>query len=136
MSNRFFDIHPIAHWYSRLNSIREICQRCPLVMNETLLRDLALYKKHKSKGVAMAARSLINFYQVYYPAMLNRHDRVSRSRVRIHFRRAEYTISMQNLPRMVLFEFLIVLRELNYWSRMSKSDGWKEKSETKKPSGK
>ena len=34
-----------------LNSVREICARAPLCMNETLLQDLAQYKSHKDKGI-------------------------------------------------------------------------------------
>ena len=33
-----------------LNSVREICARCPLAMEEDLLQDLAQYKTHKDKG--------------------------------------------------------------------------------------
>jgi len=41
---------------SGLNAIREMCVRQPLVMNETLLQDLVMYRKSKDKGVVMAAR--------------------------------------------------------------------------------
>ncbi|KJE92920.1 Scad1 protein [Capsaspora owczarzaki ATCC 30864] len=58
-----------------LNSVREICVRCPLAMNETLMRDLAMYKTFKDKGVVAAARSLIQFYRVANPALLHRRDR-------------------------------------------------------------
>lgn len=33
-----------------INAVKEICSRCPLVMTEELLRDLALYKKSKNKS--------------------------------------------------------------------------------------
>ena len=33
-----------------LNSVREICARCPLAIDEDLLQDLAQYKNHKDKG--------------------------------------------------------------------------------------
>ena len=34
----------------RLNSVREICTRCPLAISETLLQDLVQYKSHRDKG--------------------------------------------------------------------------------------
>jgi protein SDA1 len=33
-----------------LNSIREICVRCPLAMTDTLLQDLTQYKSYRDKG--------------------------------------------------------------------------------------
>ena len=33
-----------------MNAIREVAARCPLAINEELLRDLALYKTHKDKS--------------------------------------------------------------------------------------
>ncbi|KAK6346375.1 Severe Depolymerization of Actin [Orbilia blumenaviensis] len=58
-----------------LNSIREICARQPLAMNESLLQDLTTYKGSKDKGVMMAARSLIGLYREVAPEMLKRKDR-------------------------------------------------------------
>lgn len=58
-----------------INSIREICSRCPLVMNEDLLHDLAMYQKYKDKNVSMAARSLVHLFRVTNPALLKRKDR-------------------------------------------------------------
>eukprot|EP01129_Flabellula_baltica_P004309 TRINITY_DN148_c0_g2_i1.p1 TRINITY_DN148_c0_g2~~TRINITY_DN148_c0_g2_i1.p1 ORF type:complete len:685 (-),score=149.52 TRINITY_DN148_c0_g2_i1:32-2053(-) len=58
-----------------LNSIREICLRCPLAMNETLLKDLIQYKKSKDKGIMMAARSLLGVYRVINPAILPKKER-------------------------------------------------------------
>merc|ERR1712241_903179 len=58
-----------------LNAIREICRRCPLALDETLLRDLAEYKSYKDKGVMMAARSLISFYRATQPELLHKRDR-------------------------------------------------------------
>ena len=58
-----------------LNSIREICARAPLAMDETLLQDLTEYKGSKDKGVMMAARSLIGLYREVAPEMLKRRDR-------------------------------------------------------------
>lgn len=58
-----------------LNAIREVCQRCPLSMNEDLLRDLVLYKNYKDKSVVMAARSLISLYREQMPDLLHKKDR-------------------------------------------------------------
>ncbi|KAK6505994.1 Severe Depolymerization of Actin [Arthrobotrys conoides] len=58
-----------------LNSIREICARQPLAMDESLLQDLTTYKGSKDKGVMMAARSLIGLYREVAPDMLKRKDR-------------------------------------------------------------
>lgn len=58
-----------------LNSIREICQRCPLAMSEDLLRDLVLYKTYKAKPIMMAARSLITLYREKLPDLLHKRDR-------------------------------------------------------------
>ncbi|KAK6539918.1 Severe Depolymerization of Actin [Orbilia ellipsospora] len=58
-----------------LNSIREICARQPLAMNDSLLQDLTTYKGSKDKGVMMAARSLIGLYREVAPEMLKRKDR-------------------------------------------------------------
>lgn len=58
-----------------LNAIREICQRCPLSMNEDLLRDLVMYKHYKDKSVMMAARSLITLFREHVPDLLHRKDR-------------------------------------------------------------
>jgi len=58
-----------------LNSIREICVRCPLAMNETLLRDLVQYKKYKDKGVMIAAKGLIGAFRELNPEMLHKKDR-------------------------------------------------------------
>jgi protein SDA1 len=60
---------------SRLNSIREICARAPLVMNADLLQDLTAYKDSRDKGVTNAARSLISLYREVAPEMLDREDR-------------------------------------------------------------
>ena len=58
-----------------INSIREICSRCPLAMEATLLQDLAIYKTYKDKSVVMAARSLIALYREFNPELLHRKDR-------------------------------------------------------------
>lgn len=54
-----------------INTIREICKRQPLAMNEDLLKDLAEYKNQRGdKGVIMAARALIQLYREVYPDLL------------------------------------------------------------------
>ncbi|KAJ3698627.1 hypothetical protein LUZ61_002332 [Rhynchospora tenuis] len=58
-----------------LNTIREICLRMPLLMNEDLLQDLVLYKKTRNKGVSMAARSLITLFREICPSLLVKKDR-------------------------------------------------------------
>ena len=58
-----------------INSVREICSRCPLVMKEDLLQDLAMYQKYKDKNVSMAARSLVQLFRVTNPGLLKRKDR-------------------------------------------------------------
>lgn len=63
-------------YLSRLNAVREICSRCPLVMSEDLLRDLAQYKNYKERSVMMAARSLIHLYRASMPELLHKKDRV------------------------------------------------------------
>mmetsp|Transcript_46499 Transcript_46499/g.53605 ORF Transcript_46499/g.53605 Transcript_46499/m.53605 type:complete len:782 (-) Transcript_46499:135-2480(-) len=58
-----------------LNAIREICQRCPLVMSEGLLQDLVDYRSFKNKGVKIAAKSLMNLFRELAPKMLKTKDR-------------------------------------------------------------
>ena len=65
--------NPFAN--DRLNSIREICARAPLVMNADLLQDLTSYKNSRDKGVVNAARSLISLYRDVAPEILLRKDR-------------------------------------------------------------
>ena len=60
----------------RLNAVREVCVRCPLVMSQDLLSDLAGYKTYRDKGVVMAAMSLIQLYRSVRPELLQRKDRV------------------------------------------------------------
>ncbi|CAB0003666.1 unnamed protein product [Nesidiocoris tenuis] len=52
-----------------------MCSRCPLAINEDLLRDLVQYKNYKDKSVCMAARSLIHLYRSSMPEMLHKKDR-------------------------------------------------------------
>ncbi|KAK6930922.1 SDA1 domain [Dillenia turbinata] len=58
-----------------LNVVREICLRMPLLMNEDLLQDLALYKKSHEKSVNAAARSLIALFREVCPSLLIKKDR-------------------------------------------------------------
>jgi protein SDA1 len=53
-----------------LNTVREMCARCPLVMTQELLADLSQYRTHKDKGVNTAARSLITLYRELNPELL------------------------------------------------------------------
>ncbi|KAJ8681474.1 hypothetical protein QAD02_017261 [Eretmocerus hayati] len=58
-----------------LNAVREICARCPLAMDEDLLRDLVQYKTYRERSVMMAARSLIGLFRQAQPELLHRKDR-------------------------------------------------------------
>ncbi|KAJ7392999.1 Protein SDA1 [Desmophyllum pertusum] len=57
-----------------LNTVREVCARCPLAMTDELLQDLAQYKTAKDKSVMMAARSLIQLFRSVNPALLHKRD--------------------------------------------------------------
>ncbi|KAK7086656.1 Protein SDA1 [Halocaridina rubra] len=65
-----------------LNAIRELSVRNPYGMSEDLLQDLAQYKSHKDKGVAMAARSLIVLYRDKNPLLLARKDRGAKTELK------------------------------------------------------
>lgn len=58
-----------------LNTIREICTRAPLAIDETLLQDLVEYRGSKAKGVNIAAKGLVSLYREVAPEMLKRKDR-------------------------------------------------------------
>ena len=59
-----------------LNSLREICVRCPLAMSEGLLQSLISdYKQHREKCVMMAARSLLGLFREINPTLLKKKDR-------------------------------------------------------------
>eukprot|EP00727_Mastigamoeba_balamuthi_P011102 m51a1_g6614 putative protein sda1 homolog (809) ;mRNA; r:27723-30719 len=58
-----------------MNTVRAICERCPLVMNSTLLRDLVAYKKSHNKAVVAASRSLLQLYREVNPTLLRKKDR-------------------------------------------------------------
>jgi len=55
--------------------VREICARCPLVMDEDLLQDLTQYKKSRDKPVSNAARGLIALFREIAPGLLDKKDR-------------------------------------------------------------
>ncbi|CAL8089262.1 unnamed protein product [Calicophoron daubneyi] len=58
-----------------LNSVREICARCPYAVTEDLLSDLVQYKTYRNKNVVAAARSLIRLFRQINPALLPRKER-------------------------------------------------------------
>lgn len=57
-----------------INSVREVCVRCPLAMTTELLQDLAQYKKHNDKSVSTSARSLISLFRTINRSMLAKVD--------------------------------------------------------------
>nr|CDS26377.1 protein sda1 [Hymenolepis microstoma] len=57
-----------------LNTIREICARCPYAVDEDLLSDLISYKSYRNKNVVAAARSLIRLYRQINPALLPKRE--------------------------------------------------------------
>lgn len=58
-----------------LNTVREICARCPLAMPQDLLHDFADYKNYNNKNVSMASKSIIQLFRVTNPALLKNRDR-------------------------------------------------------------
>jgi len=58
-----------------LNTIREICSRCYLAMDQDLLHDLSKYKSYKDKSVSASAKSLIQLFREKNPQLLERKDR-------------------------------------------------------------
>lgn len=73
-----------------LNAAREMCSRCPLVMSEDLLRDLAQYKNYKERSVMMAARSLIHLYRASMPELLHKKDRGRPTEASIELKSKKY----------------------------------------------
>lgn len=76
-----------------LNTIREICSRAPLAIDETLLQDLTEYKASKAKGVSMAAKSLVSLYREVSPEMLKKKDRGKTASMELQGSKREGTIS-------------------------------------------
>lgn len=58
-----------------LKTVRELCVRCPRVMDDDLLSDLALYKKEKDKHVKNAAKALVSLFRELKPSMLVKKER-------------------------------------------------------------
>lgn len=58
-----------------LNTVRELCARCPLAMTEELLQDLVEYRTYRDRSVMMAARSLLQLFRHTRPELLRRKDR-------------------------------------------------------------
>lgn len=58
-----------------LKTVRELCVRCPRVMYDDLLGDLALYKKEKDKHVKNAAKALVSLFRELKPSMLVKKER-------------------------------------------------------------
>ena len=58
-----------------LKTVRELCVRCPRVMDEDLLSDLVLYKKEKDKHVKNAAKALVGLFRELKPSMLVKKER-------------------------------------------------------------
>ncbi|XP_028173493.1 protein SDA1 homolog [Ostrinia nubilalis] len=73
-----------------LNAVREICSRCPLAIDEDLLRDLVQYKTYKEKSVMMAARSLIQLYRQSMPNLLHKKDRGRPTEASIELKTKKY----------------------------------------------
>lgn len=73
-----------------INSIRELCSRCPLAMDEDLLQDLVQYKSYKNKNVSMAAKSLITLYRKLNPDMLKKKDRGRPTEASVEFKALQY----------------------------------------------
>uniref|UniRef100_A0A158REA9 Protein SDA1 n=1 Tax=Hydatigena taeniaeformis TaxID=6205 RepID=A0A158REA9_HYDTA len=57
-----------------LNTIREICARCPYAVDADLLSDLVGYKSYRNKNVVAAARSLIRLYRQINPSLLPKRE--------------------------------------------------------------
>ncbi|KMQ84887.1 protein sda1-like protein [Lasius niger] len=73
-----------------LNTVREICTRCPLAMNEVLLEDLVRYKQYKERSVMMAARSLIGTFRRLMPDLLRKKDRGRPTEANIMIKPSKY----------------------------------------------
>ncbi|EFN66361.1 Protein SDA1-like protein [Camponotus floridanus] len=73
-----------------LNTVREICTRCPLAMNEVLLEDLIRYKQYKERSVMMAARSLIGTFRRLMPHLLRKKDRGRLTEANIMIKPSKY----------------------------------------------
>ncbi|XP_011862115.1 PREDICTED: protein SDA1 homolog [Vollenhovia emeryi] len=73
-----------------LNTVREICTRCPLAMNEDLLEDLTRYKQYKERSVMMAAHSLIGTFRRIMPDLLRKKDRGRPTEANVMIKSSKY----------------------------------------------
>jgi protein SDA1 len=73
-----------------INTTREICTRCPLVMTEDLLQDLVMYQKYKDKNVSMSARSLVQAFRLINPNLLAKKDRGRPTEATIELKPKDY----------------------------------------------
>ncbi|CAB3380986.1 Hypothetical predicted protein [Cloeon dipterum] len=73
-----------------LNAVRAVCSRCPLAMDEDLLRDLVDYKNYKDRSVMMAARSLMALFRINNPDMLKKKDRGRPTEATIELKAKQY----------------------------------------------
>ncbi|XP_054164284.1 protein SDA1 homolog [Oppia nitens] len=73
-----------------INSIREVCSRCPLVMTEDLLQDLVEYKTFRDKNVSMAAKSLIQLFRLKNPHLLKKKDRSKPTEANLQIKAKQY----------------------------------------------
>ncbi|KAJ3051845.1 Protein SDA1 [Rhizophlyctis rosea] len=75
-----------------LNGLREVVARCPLAMEEELLKSLLEdFKNHREKGPMNAARSLLGLYREVNPEMLRKKDRGKVASINIkNFKAAKY----------------------------------------------
>jgi protein SDA1 len=58
-----------------LNTIRIMCSKAPLIMDEDTINYLADYKDYKERNVTAAARALINLYRDLNPELLQKKHR-------------------------------------------------------------
>ncbi|KAL0131803.1 hypothetical protein PUN28_002984 [Cardiocondyla obscurior] len=73
-----------------LNTVREICTRCPLAMNEDLLEDLTRYKHYKERSVMMAAHSLIGTFRRVMPDLLHKKEKGRPTEANIMIKSSKY----------------------------------------------
>lgn len=73
-----------------LNTVREICTRCPLAMNEDLLEDLTRYKHYKDRSVMMAAHSLIGTFRRVMPDLLHRKNKGRPTEANVMIKSSKY----------------------------------------------
>jgi len=57
---------------SGLNTIREMCKRNKLLLDDVNLSYLTNYYKYKNKNVSRSAKALINLYRQINPSLLDK----------------------------------------------------------------